>query len=483
MNKNQKAKVTEYLSDIDLKYIEEITLNTNEVQEVIEDIDVTKIKNKALQHARDTMIQETERLQASTIDRKNNERLFERRNNIRWLIPLVALLSLIGVVAASSFGNSSTIRDLFGELFPYHDQVQIVGTQQIKSGIIYTVEGAFIDSRTGLFIVSMTKEDGSAFKEGTEIQEMWLNMDKPSGKGWTIHSYLEDGGKKLVCVMDLACSEALYGGELTLVAKNIKRRINVTESTNIYLEQLYKEGKFVTLKGNEENWYNYNPQEGMKLMPVETLEIFQVDDIRLTEKGLSILASYPDVEGIMNSWPELYLVDTRIHKKYMPDTHTHWDDAMQLNKKNFVFETITVEDLPYLSVSFTDSYEIMDINENWEVSLKLNKNNQIKSKRIWQYIKGEDNKALFTQVEVSALGVTLRGYGNLDTFQDQKVKVIMKDDTEKILESTGSSTGFKGSVYHFQVHYNPAARIQDMKLINIEDVKAIEINGKVINLS
>lgn len=483
MNKNQKAKVTEYLSDIDLKYIEEITLNTNEVQEVIEDIDVTKIKNKALQHARDTMIQETERLQVSTIDRKNNERVFERRNNIRWLIPLVALLSLIGVVAASSFGGSSTIRNLFGELFPYHDQVQIVGTQQIKSGIIYTVEGAFIDSRTGLFIVSMTKEDGSVFKEGTEIQEMWLNMDKPSGQGWAIHSYLEDGGKKLVCVMDLACSEALYGQELTLVAKNIKRRIDVTESTHIYLEQLYKEGKFVTLKGNEENWYNYTPQEGMKLMPVETLETFQVDDIRLTEKGLSILASYPDVEGIMNSWPELYLVDKRTHKKYMPDTHTHWDEAMQLNKKSFVFENITVEDLPYLNVSFTDSYEIIDIDENWEVSLKLSKNNQIKNKRIWQYIKNEDKKVLFTQVEVSALGVTLKGYGNLDTSQGVKVKVIMKDDTERRLDNTGSSTGFKGSVYHFQVHYNPGGRIQDMKLINIEDVKAIEINGKVIKLS
>ncbi|WP_054742779.1 hypothetical protein [Cellulosilyticum ruminicola] len=115
-------------------------------------------------------------------------------------------------------------------------------------------------------------------------------------------------------------------------------------------------------------------------MPVKTFDTLNIDDIRITEKGLSILASYPDIEGIIDLWPELYLIDTRTHEKYMSDTHINWDKEAELNKKSFVFEEITVTDL-------------------------------------------------------------------------------------------------------LQIRYNPEGNVQDMNLINIEDVEAININGKVIKVS
>lgn len=521
-----KVQLTDLLAEIDLQFIENITLeesmadynmlsgdtlndrtlNDNRLNDrtlnnrLDNAIDITKIKNKALQHAKNTVnqIEENHVAHNKTHNKTHvRDELTHRRNKIaigdklkrkkgisrNIFIPLVAILSLIGVVVASSFGQSSTLKNFFGELFPYEEQIQVLGMQQVKSGIIYTVEGAFIDNQTGLFIVSMTKEDGSSFDEGVQVRQMHLDMKGPNGTGWGVTSYLEDHNKKLVSIMNLSCSKALYNKELTLRTEDIIKRIDVVEPTTIDLSRLYETNQFKTLKGNEENWYAYDRQDGMNIAPVKAFEEFSVDDVRISERGLSILASYPDIEGIEDRWAQIYLVDTRTYEKYIPDIYTQWCEDEELNKKSFVFENVTVADLPYLKVQFSETYNIVSVDETWEVNFKLSKNSQVKHKRIWQKIKEENDTILLTEVDVSALGVTLRGYGKIDDSQNIVVKVLMKDGSEKELRKKGSSNGWKGVTYHFETPYHEENSIYASELINIEDVVGVDINGKMIKVS
>lgn len=481
LNKSGKgSKVTQLLEDIDLNLIQDIELD----EKIESTVNREKIKNKALQHAKASLEkqeeQEAQKVQANSVINMKEKRA-KRKSGFRRgiLIPLVAILSLIGAAIAAT-GSNTTLRNFFGELFPYEDQVQAVGKKQIKSGIIYTVEGAFIDNKSGLFIVSMTKEDGSSFDSGVRVKQMRLMMEQSNGMGWNTTSYLEDNNKKLVSIMRLSSSKTLYNKELTLSAENIIQQIHITEPTNLNLDKIYAANQFGILKGNEINWYDYKQEDGLQIHPVEAFKVFSVDDVRISEKGLSILASYPDVPGVDERWADLALTDTRNHKEYTSDIHTKWCEEEQLNKKSFVFEEITAADLPYLKVNFIDDYEEMKLQETWQASFKLSKNSQVKSKRIFQMVKREDRRSLFTQVDVSALGVTLRGYGNAENCRDFSVEVVMEDGSEISFGNAGYSGGMGSLVCYYQILLEGENHVPE--LIDIEKVVGVKVDGKFIKL-
>ena len=59
----------------------------------------------------------------------------------------------------------------------------------------------------------------------------------------------------------------------------------------------------------------------------------------------------------------------------------------------------------------------------------------------------------------------------------------MQDGSEKELRETGSSNGWEGVIYHFEVPYYEGDSVDASKLINIEDVIVIKINDKLIKMS
>lgn len=525
LKKEEKCLITDLMNEIDLEAIQDIEIedidtrdnkiednkiedaalqNTDKDAETLKSL--KRIKQKALVHAQASMqdisyetqaqvnsecsqkqvVNETEKLEPlqkakiveiEKLKQQKSRKYKGFRRSI--LIPLVAIISLIGATLAAIQTNS-TLNNFFGDLFPYADQVQVVGTKQIKSGIIYTVEGAFIDNNSGLFIVSMMKEDGSSFEEGTVVKNMRLEMDRPNGMGWYAQSYLEDQNKKLVTVMNLSCNKPLYKNELTLVAEDLIQRES-HKQVAMDLNKLYEAGKFITLKGNEENWYDYNREDGLNLHLVKDFTEFSIDDVRLSDVGLSLLTSYPDVMGIQDRTVNLSMIDTRTEKEYDFEKYSHWEDVTGLNKNSFVVKGVKAEDLPYLKVQFMEDYDKELMAETWEVKFKLSKNSQVISKMILQRIKVMEDTLLLTHIDVSALGITLKGYGESGNLVHLDVNVVMKDGEEKRVTYSGSSNGMGGMTCYYDLGTNSESYIPD--LINLEDVLGIKIGDKIIKLS
>ena len=462
-----------------------------EKKEVLtEAVSLEKIKQRAMAHAANSKkadekivdlqqaySQKAPKQEIGKLNKKSSGT--KRRIKSRWWIPLVAILSLIGVVVAS-VNQNSTLKNFFGDLFPYEDQVQAVGINEVKSGIIYTVEGAFIDNKSGLFIVSMTKQDASAFETGTKVKGMRLEIEKPSSMGWGIQSYLEDNNKKLVSVMKLSCDRPLYKDELTLSAQDLVKEVYNVKEIPVDLNKLYEEGKFTTLKGNEENWYNYAVEDGLNIYPLEDFKQFNIDDIRISNVGLSIITSYPDITGIQDRTIDLALIDTRTGENYESQCYSKWEEETGLNKNSFVFEKIKVQDLPYLKVQLMDYHNKELISQTWQVKFKLSKNSQVVSKRIFCPTKIEEDTVVFTRLDVSTLGVVLKGYTNAKSPEKLDITIVMKDGAERKLIYSGSSSGLGGLTCHYNLGINEESYIP--ALIDLENVTRVKINDKVIKI-
>ncbi len=519
--KRTNSTISEIISDIDIHLIEEIqveeereeriteaeickkqeieeTLYKEEEQEEQRErqetrdshiyqgkVSLDKIKQRAVAHAVNSIDEVQSTVNLQQVKRKKEEikakkGLSKIKLSAKLWISLVAILSLMGVIVAA-VGQNNTLENFFGEIFPYKEQVQVVGTKQVKSGIIYTVEGAFIDNLSGLFIVSMRKEDGSPFEEGTTIGHISVRMEKPCAMGYSSESYFEDDNKKLVSVLNLSCDKPLYKKEIMLVAEDLMKETYETLEIPLNLNKLYEEDKFTTLRGNEENWYNYSVIDGLKLQPLENFKEFTIDDVRISEVGLSLLTSYPDVKGIQYRIVSLSATDIRTGKTYEAKRYSKWESETGLNKNSFVFEGIEVEDLPYLKLQLIDSHSKELIIQDWEVTFKLSKNSQVVSKRILYPIKVGEEKTLFTKVEVSALGVILKGYGNSDLLRGLDIAVIMKDGKEEKLHNSGSSSGLGGFTGHYDLGISDDGYMPH--LITLDKVEGVRINDKIIKIN
>ena len=210
-----------------------------------------------------------------------------------------------------------------------------------------------------------------------------------------------------------------------------------------------------------------------------------MDAFNISDKGIEVITSYYDQENIEDQYIAIQIIDNRTQKVYESSESEHyWSNEEALNKDYYVFNQFTKEDLPYLEINVMNSYYEDLLHGNWQVDFELNKNKQVKSKRIYQTVKTGGQHLIITKVDVSALGVNLEGYKfskKMEVFQE--VYLRMKDGTRIELGNTGSNSGG----IKFNMYYNAIKTEGDNDLIfydfiNIEEVESVVIGENEIFL-
>ena len=394
----------------------------------------------------------------------------------RIMLLIATMILAVGTIAAVHY--NPTLNSIFGELFPFKDQVQSISKSMSVNGLTFTAEGALIDNKSGIFIASFTKDDGSTFEEGTQVKQIQLITEKLGSKGWTTQYQLSEDRKQLNCIVDLSGNRQLSGQKLTLEATDIRIWRQLRAKSEMGLEKL--EAQEI-----HQPWKNNKSAEGLQLNLVRDFKEISIDAFNVSDKGIEIITSYYDQENIEDQYIAIQIIDNRTQKVYEPSESEHyWSNEEALNKDYYVFNQFTKEDLPYLEINVMNSYYEDLLHGNWQVDFELNKNKQVKSKRIYQTVKTGGQHLIITKVDVSALGVNLEGYKfskKMEVFQEVYLK--MKDGTRIKLSNTGSNSGG----IKFNMYYNAIKTEGDNDLIfydfiNIEEVESVVIGENEIFL-
>ena len=436
------------MDDIQEDLIEEIVMD-QEIREMT-NISIERIKDLATKN-RNEISDKTNSRRSETVSleqdlrMKDEEETLERINEIRqkrnrrlfskriW-IPLVAILTLVVSVTATIHYNP-VLKDIFGEFFPFKEQIQLIEKSMSAEGLTFTAEGAFIDKKSGLFIASFTKNDGTTFEEGSEVKQIQVNTKIPGSMGWSMQSKLSEDKKRLICILDISANQKLYGRKLTIEATDIRVWKNLSKISDIKLDQL----KSLEIK---QPWENYISATGLNQNLVEDFKEIKLDAFYIGNQGIELITSYYDQVNIEDQSTYIEIIDERTNQSYEPTySDYYWSEKEALNKDYYVFEQFKKEDLPYLKLKVGNMYFENSLKGKWQVAFQLDENSQTKIERIRQKVESKGQKLTITKVEVSALGVTLEGYkGSRKLEALQEVYLKMKDGTKIDLVNTGMNT-------------------------------------------
>lgn len=504
-------KLTDLMEDIQENLIKEI-IEEIEVEEVL-GVSIDRIKTLATSNIEKTP--KDERVSDEAYKQKKDTHLETKETNERgkgtkpkkiiglftkrMLIPLVAATLVVGAVAAANY--NPTLKGIFGEFFPFKDQIQPIEKSMSAQGLTFTAEGALIDKKSGLFIASFTKNDGSTFEEGSEVKQMQVQTERPGGMGWSIQSSLSEDKKQLNCIVDLSSSQKLYGQKLTLEANGIRVWKNLSKVSDIKLEALMK----AEIK---QPWKSYTSANGLNQNLVEEFKELKLDAFYVSDKGIELITSYYDEENIEDQTTYIEIIDERTNQSYEASNSEHyWSEKEALNKDYYVFNQFKKEDLPYLKFKVGNNYYESILKGQWQVEFQLDKNSQTKTKYVHQTIQDENQKLTITKIEVSVLGVTLEGYRGFKRIDPlKKIYLKMKDGTRIDLNNSGMNAGIKFNMYYNVVRdedskeeqslnekkelaegsigeiVNSASDLLVYDFINIEEVQSIVIEGVEIPL-
>ena len=445
-------KLTELMEDIQEDLMEEV-MDEAEIREVPQ-VSIDRIKALATRNigkmsedkrVPDETYKENNSIHLETNERSNGAKRKGGRGQLtkRILIPLVAAALVVGTVAAVNY--NPTLNDIFGEFFPFKDQVQPIEKSMSAEGLTFTAEGALIDKKSGLFIASFTKADGGTFEEGSEVKQMQVQTERLSSMGWGVQSSLSEDKKQLNCIIDLSSNQQLYGQKLTLEASGIRVWRNLSKVSDIKLEELTP----IEIK---QPWKSYTSALGLNQILVEDFKEIKLDAFYVSDTGIELITSYYDQVNIENQSTYIEMIDERTGQSYEPSQSEHyWSEKEALNKDYYVFNQFKKEDLHYLKFKVGNNYFENVLDGKWQVEFQLDKNSQTKTRHMSQTIKNEKQKLTITKVEVSALGATLEGYkGSKKIEALQEVYLKMKDGTKIDLNNTGMNTG----IIKFNMYYN-----------------------------
>lgn len=458
-------KLSELLRGIDPKEIENIRIedeNDEAVNEKVKEVSLERIKALAMNNVQETKV--------VSIDKPIRRR---KKTVSKFIIPLVAAASLsLGTVAAT---QNETLSHLFGQLFPYKDQVQSIDESMSASGLIFTAEGAFIDEKTGMFVASFRKEDGSDFKEGTEVGSMSLEMEKPNAMGWSITNQLSDDKKQLDCIVELSSSKKLHGQELILKAENLK----VWHQAEILAPVKLSEIKEAPIEGN---WKNYNSVDGLEEKLTDEGTNISLDRLAISDKGLEIITSYPDKAGIQDQILNLYLINTQTGETIEETESEHyWSKEEGLNKDYVQFKGVSHEDLKSLQLKVCTSYYEEAVQGNWEVGFELDENKQVIKKSVGQMVEAGKGKFYIKKVQVSALGVTIQGRKFTGQIEDiHEAYLEMKDGSKLHLQTNGMNSSISGVNIYMKAG-NVMQENQDAAFVAEEDYTGITLGAESFN--
>lgn len=378
------------------------------------------------------------------------------------MIPLVAATLLMGltVVAISS---SETLRDIFGDAFPMiQSEAQDIQKSMTIDGLTFTAEGAVIDDKAGLFIVSFVKEDGSPFEEGIVVSDIELDMENRGGMGWSKDTILTEDGTKLICMIDMSGDKKLYGQKLVLKAKSPGKWCSEEIESEVDLYEAYKQSEVNRLKQatinmreknrEEDEKWEYTGDKGLKIPFDDEKSKLTLDKVEWKDETLGIAVSYSNSRGEDELILDINLIDTRTGKEITSDGGSGiWDGSEGIGKEYRKFMGITPEDLPYLQMKISYEYFEAIADNEWEVEFELNQNQNIRTQKTNTRIETRTQEITIKEVEVSALGVKIEGIKHTRNNEYLEAYLQMKDGSKVDLWATGMSSSFNKIVGHYQV--------------------------------
>ncbi|MGL5675803.1 MAG: DUF4179 domain-containing protein [Cellulosilyticaceae bacterium] len=398
-------KVADLMEHLDEEWLVDIEIN----EENEEDVCLDTIKAKAMKGIGVTSLE---------MQKKKSIKGKKRR----WLLPLVAALTLMGmsVVAISS---NEQFRQFFGESFSLiEDQVQNVDISQTKDGITFAVEGAVIDEKAGMVIISAEKLDGTVFDKDATFYFTQIDMEKPGGLGWGTQSFVSESGDKLYTLIDFSGSRKLANQKLTVRSGAIG--VWCDGEVTLELQDLYTQA-----------------QDAPGTQLTYTIPEFMLEAISIKDGELAITTSYKGEPNQDHIQPHMRLIDTRkdTERMYLGGTDS-WDEDLGQHTMIDRYQNISEDDIPYMQVVLDYRYFDYDIKGNWEVAFNLSKNPKVIKKRPHISVKRYDSEIKIKEVSVSALGVKLEGTKNTKPMKIDKAILHMKDGSKLHLTRNSLST-------------------------------------------
>lgn len=433
-------RISELIDELESKYLDEVEI---EETERLDTVSFDRIKEVAMKNLESPGIEEQEAdLKYIDLADKKKKKIGNKKVLKKMFIPLVAALTLIGV-SAMAIKSNDTLRELFGEALPFiQSELQEISKSVTEGGVTFTAESAAIENKAGLFILSFTKEDGSSFEEGTVVRDLVPNAQKHGGMGWSKQTTMTEEGKKLVYIVDLSADKNLYGQKITYTAKDLGVWKEDQEVLPIDLYDAYQQTMAINYNTEVEAWETYDTSKGLNLALIESYKGYELDRVELKDQTLELITStwVPNGEETLDV-VNIQLIDTRtgeeIENKGGSST---WNPSDQIQRHLNRFSGVTLEDLPYLQMQIEYSCFITQTKGQWEVAFELDKNKNLKEKKLIKNIENESMGVMLHDLEISKLGLKLEGLrykGKLDYLNGY---LEMKDGTKVEIIPSGMSS-------------------------------------------
>lgn len=492
-------KLSEILDDLECQWLEDIEL---EEDERLNKISFENIQARAIQG-----IEESDGNLIS-IDKIKNKKSSVKRKFKRVIIPLVAAVSLMGITAVAINSNEG-LREILGEALPFlQSEIQSIGKTTTHTGITFTAEAAAIENKAGMFFLSFEKEDGSIFEDGTTFRRIQPNMQKKGGMGWGSESTLIEDEHKLMALVDLSGSKELYNQKIEFTAYDIG---------------VWQEGEIVPQIKLDEVYKKIVAHQEVGIPLIESFEEYTLDKVEFEGDTLNLVTSVSSTNGeSLLRHDMITLIDRRTGKEIEIDSGSgSWDAEMQRDTMCRRFVGISESDLPYLEMKIEYSYFEPLVNGEWKVAFELDKNQNVKEKKLFKQIQTEDINVTLHDIQISKLGVKIEGLRHKGSSYDLAGYVQMKDGSKIELADSGSwgkwnlifgkqykfggetdstqieavsaqkktsrskergtlSEGFGGSTVSISTSKNMGDELSIPNMIELGDVEAIVLEGVVI---
>lgn len=513
-----KLNLDEMIKNMDLSYLDDIEFSDEEIDELIKDVDLEKIKSMTLDKLKLNNPEVTSPRNTKMPNSQNTKGYSVKRSKFLYKITLIATLILL--IGSMVFAYQKGIfEQIFGINIPLtENEVIRVNKSQISDGIKMTLSEILPGETDALAIIVFEKETGEAFSNEELILSNQLDVyldDKLIKTGSSGMRFSEDK-TQILYTLEFSDNDNLRKKKLSIKAKGLYYTKKESENYNIKLNKVFESSlaeisdddiKHITensdsTKTKEEQIFQKllekmkNQTKSMPMPYQKQYNGLSFAGVGFDKDGIYLANYIPDIES-ENTIAFSGVFDNRKNEIVKYRSITTYQALP--HKVNFTFiEGIKKEDLPYLTPIVRNEYPKQISNGSFDISYTFPDRALTFNKEIDQICSLEFGDKHMIKLEISVLGVYL--YGETLTMNEfdhegpqieiqPDVEIVMKDESKIELTKEGGhqinlvgSNGKPISKYQYRILNNIDREYKfiDNKLLN--QIDAIIIDGKEIKL-
>jgi hypothetical protein len=361
------------------------------------------------------------------------------------LIPSIAVILIISVVAA---GNFNTFRTFFSDsLNIIEGKTQTISAQDSQNGVTFKVDEALTDGKKAIITFDFTKNDGTAFKQGTKLMD--INID---GNGCGFDSELSSDLKTL-------------SGYINIDAQNGNTNINLNNITisanNLVIAKTGMEYANINLK----KLYGSNEPYNVKLLP-DLFSDITLDNISFSRSKIGFKVNCAELPYVNNKPNPLYTGYASIF--CLKNTIT--GETLYPQGEGSLFDLNSPDKLENMVPGILYHHITQSVEAEWKVQVKLENAQKIASKNL--DISYDDNsqniKVTISEMNYSLMGMQFKGVvtkpnGNFtkpmcpydsSNIMGNENYILFKDGSKIYLRDASGEIGLKDGCYDFTYGFN-----------------------------